>query len=277
MSINPLLSRDFESVHNYMRNELSSYVVRNIDGDENVHKVIVNNPYFLIENSWHINFFRTISNFKSYLENPTFNRKIIYFPFKSELINLELKFFVYRKIFQDEWTMNTLFVGKANNIQLFNRFVNEKYPNLNSLTDLNIDKANREWLFWLEKNGVSTTYISKRDGYKVKSPRTKYLINLLTEFNKLIDFRDEWEKDIWEAENLNKEYDLFNNERGFDILFENTDPELVKIEIDCYWATCAGLDPTSIIKKYGDRIVSLHIKDLKHVNGEKRSIEIGSG
>ncbi|MGE7637643.1 tyrosine-type recombinase/integrase [Peribacillus frigoritolerans] len=212
MSINPLLSRDFESVHDYMRNELSSYVVRNIDGDENVHKVIVNNPYFLIENSWHINFFRTISNFKSYLENPTFNRKIIYFPFKSELINLELKFFVYRKIFQDEWTMNTLFVGKANNIQLFNRFVNEKYPNLNSLTDLNIDKANREWLSWLEKNGVSTSYISKRDGYKVKSPRAKYLLNLLTEFNKLIDFRDEWEKDIWEAKNLNKEYGVYFNQ-----------------------------------------------------------------
>ncbi|MDV7767717.1 hypothetical protein [Peribacillus sp. CSMR9] len=104
MSINPLLSHDFESVHDYMRNELSSYVVRNIDEDENVQKVFVNNPYFLIENSWHINFFRTISNFKSYLVNPTFNRKKIYFPFKSELINLELKFFVYRKIFQDEWS-----------------------------------------------------------------------------------------------------------------------------------------------------------------------------
>lgn len=212
MSINPLLSHDFESVHDYMRNELSSYVVRNIDEDENVQKVIVNNPYFLIENSWHINFFRTISNFKSYLENPTFNRKKIYFPFKNELINLELKFFVYRKIFQDEWTMNTMFVGQANNIQLFNRFVNEVYPYLNSLTDLNIDKANREWLSWLERNGVSTSYISKRDGYKVKSPRAKYLLNLLTEFNKLIDFRDEWEKDIWEAKNLNKEYGVYFNQ-----------------------------------------------------------------
>jgi sugar phosphate isomerase/epimerase len=82
---------------------------------------------------------------------------------------------------------------------------------------------------------------------------------------------------IFAYHNHNFEFDLFNNERGFDILFENTDPELVKIELDCYWATYAGLDPTSIIKKYGDRIVSLHIKDLKHVNGEKRSIEIGSG
>jgi hypothetical protein len=41
--------------------------------------------------------------------------------------------------------MNTLFVGQANNIQLFNRFINEKHPNLNTLTDLNIEKANREW------------------------------------------------------------------------------------------------------------------------------------
>lgn len=73
------------------------------------------------------------------------------------------------------------------------------------------------------------------------------------------------------------EFNLFDGERGLDILFDHSDPSLVKVELDCYWATYAGLDPKSIIEKYGDRVVSLHIKDMKEINGQKRSIEIGSG
>ncbi|MFC0270846.1 sugar phosphate isomerase/epimerase family protein [Metabacillus herbersteinensis] len=73
------------------------------------------------------------------------------------------------------------------------------------------------------------------------------------------------------------EFQQFDGQTGFEILFSNTDPELVKIELDCYWATYAGLEPTSIIEQYGDRIVSLHLKDMKEVDGTKRSIEIGSG
>ena len=52
---------------------------------------------------------------------------------------------------------------------------------------------------------------------------------------------------------------------------------MLKVELDCYWATYANLDPRTIIEKYGDRVVSLHIKDMVEENGEKRSIEIGSG
>lgn len=73
------------------------------------------------------------------------------------------------------------------------------------------------------------------------------------------------------------EFNTFENGTGFDILFGNSDPDYVKVELDCYWATYADLDPQAIIEKYGDRVVSLHIKDMKEENGEKRSIEIGSG
>lgn len=73
------------------------------------------------------------------------------------------------------------------------------------------------------------------------------------------------------------EFDAFDGETGFDLLFGHSDPENVKVELDCYWATYANLDPRTIIEKYGDRVVSLHIKDMVEENGEKRSIEIGSG
>lgn len=77
--------------------------------------------------------------------------------------------------------------------------------------------------------------------------------------------------------NHNFEFDTFDGETGFDLLFGQTDPQLVKVELDCYWATFAGYKPESIIEQYGNRIVSLHIKDMKEENGARRSIEIGSG
>lgn len=73
------------------------------------------------------------------------------------------------------------------------------------------------------------------------------------------------------------EFSLFDGETGFELLFNNTDADLVKMELDCYWAAFAGFEPRNIIEKYGERVVSLHIKDVKNVNGVKRSIEIGSG
>ncbi|SER48767.1 Sugar phosphate isomerase/epimerase [Gracilibacillus ureilyticus] len=72
-------------------------------------------------------------------------------------------------------------------------------------------------------------------------------------------------------------FDLGNGKRGFDIIFEETDNENVKVELDCYWATHADNDPLKVIQSYDDQIVSLHIKDMTIENGEKRSIEIGKG
>ncbi|HET7579473.1 MAG TPA: sugar phosphate isomerase/epimerase [Bacillales bacterium] len=77
--------------------------------------------------------------------------------------------------------------------------------------------------------------------------------------------------------NHNFEFRDLGGQRGFDILFENTDPELVKMELDCYWATHGGYDAREIIEQHKGRCVSLHIKDMKRVNGEKVSTEVGNG
>lgn len=72
-------------------------------------------------------------------------------------------------------------------------------------------------------------------------------------------------------------HDLGNGKTGFDIIFEETDQDLVKVELDCYWATYSDVDPLQIIKGYKDRVVSLHMKDMAIENGQKRSIELGRG
>ncbi|QGS69489.1 TIM barrel protein [Oceanobacillus sp. 143] len=77
--------------------------------------------------------------------------------------------------------------------------------------------------------------------------------------------------------NHNFEFDRFDSETGFDILYENTDASNLKMELDCFWASYAGYDPVTIIEKYADRCVSLHIKDMKLEGAEPISTELGTG
>jgi sugar phosphate isomerase/epimerase len=48
----------------------------------------------------------------------------------------------------------------------------------------------------------------------------------------------------------------------FDYLMENTDPDLVKCELDIYWAKKGGADPVETLKRYKGRFPLLHIKDM---------------
>jgi sugar phosphate isomerase/epimerase len=62
--------------------------------------------------------------------------------------------------------------------------------------------------------------------------------------------------------NHSQEFHDFNGERPMDVLMERTDPELVIFELDLFWTTVAGVDPSKFIKKHADRIRLVHIKDM---------------
>ena len=63
---------------------------------------------------------------------------------------------------------------------------------------------------------------------------------------------------------------------GLDVLYENSDPQLVQAELDTYWVRKGGVDPAAYIHKYEGRVPLLHIKDM--ANDEKGSFaEIGMG
>jgi sugar phosphate isomerase/epimerase len=71
---------------------------------------------------------------------------------------------------------------------------------------------------------------------------------------------------------------------GFDVFRTETDPKLLKFEVDMYWATRAGLDPVQLIKSNPGRIQLWHLKDMagKHeptfdVGGEQFFTEVGTG
>jgi len=58
----------------------------------------------------------------------------------------------------------------------------------------------------------------------------------------------------------------FRSQDGFvpyDELMKLTDPDLMKIQLDCGWAEVAGISSLTLLEKYSHRVASLHLKDLK--------------
>lgn len=53
-----------------------------------------------------------------------------------------------------------------------------------------------------------------------------------------------------------------NGKTLLDVMLENCDPKYVGLELDMMWAEVAGVDPVSVLKKYGHRVVLMHLKDV---------------
>lgn len=48
---------------------------------------------------------------------------------------------------------------------------------------------------------------------------------------------------------------------GFEVLMQNTDPDLVKLELDFYWLTQAGQNPLQMLRHHARRARLIHLKD----------------
>lgn len=61
-----------------------------------------------------------------------------------------------------------------------------------------------------------------------------------------------------------------------DAILAATDPSLVHLELDAYWAAYAGVDPAAFLQRYSGRVPILHVKDL--ASGPDRAITaVGEG
>lgn len=52
-----------------------------------------------------------------------------------------------------------------------------------------------------------------------------------------------------------------NGKSGYEILVDETDPEVIVFELDCHWASAAGCDPAQWVRKLKGRIPVIHFKD----------------
>lgn len=72
------------------------------------------------------------------------------------------------------------------------------------------------------------------------------------------------------------EFKDMNGQHGYDILLNNTDSSLVKMEMDLYWVVRAGYDPVTIFKNHPGRFPLWHIKDMDK-NDKAQNTEVGNG
>ena len=63
--------------------------------------------------------------------------------------------------------------------------------------------------------------------------------------------------------NHNAEFRTYDGVIAYDEILRSTDEDLVKMEMDCFWATFAGRDPVHYFQGNPGRFALLHIKDLK--------------
>lgn len=72
------------------------------------------------------------------------------------------------------------------------------------------------------------------------------------------------------------ELQRFGDTTGLHILLNNSDPELVKAEIDVYWAAHAGFDPVALLRELKGRVPLVHLKDMTAAP-ERTFAEVGHG
>jgi inosose dehydratase len=71
---------------------------------------------------------------------------------------------------------------------------------------------------------------------------------------------------------------------NLDHILENTDPKYVKLELDTAHLVAGGGDPAKAIEKYHDRLLFLHLKDVRDIPADTRKakypfefVELGRG
>jgi sugar phosphate isomerase/epimerase len=57
------------------------------------------------------------------------------------------------------------------------------------------------------------------------------------------------------------EFEPMNGTILLDVLLNNTEKDLVSLELDVFWASVGGHDPVQLIKQHSDRIALVHLKD----------------
>ncbi|WP_460949699.1 sugar phosphate isomerase/epimerase family protein [Spirosoma daeguense] len=72
------------------------------------------------------------------------------------------------------------------------------------------------------------------------------------------------------------EFKAMDGKIPYDVLLSETDKNLVKLELDLYWATFAEQDPVALFKKHPGRFPLWHIKDMEKT-AERAFAPVGTG
>lgn len=198
---------------NTINASLASYQEKVINEDGTVHYSSVEDNYFIENNKWSLNYLYEIPNFKK--QNSQTKKSNIHIKFSPSkpTILLELKFLTKSKIFSDELSLGSSTCTHITRVNHVINFMNLHHSKLNSILDLDIDKAEKEWIWYLD-NFESPT---KKKGAKLTKQDGRHSVNytflraVYSNLLKLTDTRDVWDKDRWNVDELKSKYGICYN------------------------------------------------------------------
>jgi integrase len=227
------------SFHEGLQRELSSYHEKTVHDDGSVTTERISNPYFLVNDKWNINFLGEIKQFEEVVENHNRRNINIHFRFNNPSLNLEVKYVFYQQLFNDLWAVSSIFSNHSSPLKRMTEFLNEKYPKLLSLLYLDIDKAEREYIFWLSERGINIFRIKRKINQAdraIKADIAIYLRKIYNTLFQLMDTREEWEKDRWDVRILHKKYGIdYNKTRSDHYLDFSMIDEKVREQVKKYF------------------------------------------
>jgi sugar phosphate isomerase/epimerase len=62
----------------------------------------------------------------------------------------------------------------------------------------------------------------------------------------------------------------------WDVLVGETDPEIVRLELDLYWIKYGGADPETVLRDVGERVSLIHLKDMAP-DDTRSDLPVGDG
>ena len=136
--------------------------------------------------------------------------KNIHFNFNNLNLNREIKYLFQQKIFSNDWSISYSIVTQSKYNKRLADFINERYLLISSILELDLKKADFEWIDWLENNNLKTIELNKAlidatgKTYYKKTAIACYLDNVYCELFELADNREEWIKDTWDIRRLKK-------------------------------------------------------------------------
>lgn len=73
------------------------------------------------------------------------------------------------------------------------------------------------------------------------------------------------------------EFEKFDGKSGFELIFENSEPEYLSSQLDTYWVQYGGADTVQWCRKLSGRLHLVHLKDYGMIDGAPHDVEVGEG